>query len=121
MPLFQLGPTSFFIGKSDSGWFKARFEFAENHGTKGQLDNGAEVSLKLDSVTSRIGSDTTEFVLDPATGEKVHGKETRFLGATLGVVEPETMLGVKNVERNKLEAKTNELSGQTVEVSPTSA
>ena len=120
MPLFNVGPASLFFGKSDSGWFKARFEVAENHGTKGQLDNGAEFSIKLDSVTSRIGSDTTDYVLDPATGEKVHGKETRFLGATLGVVEAETILGIRNVERNKLEAKVEKLSATTVEaeVSP---
>ena len=116
MPHFNLGPASFFIGKTDSGWFNAHAQFSEHHGTKGQLDNGVQVSIKLDSATSRIGSDSTEFVIDPATGEKVFGKETRFLGATLGSVDAETMLGIRNVQRNKLEAQVQKLSTTAVEV-----
>ena len=114
--MLNAGPFSLHIGKSKSGWFTTGFSFTENHDTKGALENGAKFSVKLDSVTSRIGSDTEKFILDPATGEKIHGKETRLFGAQLGVVEAETMLGVKNVERNKAHAKVEQLSATTVEV-----
>ena len=103
MPLLKAGPFSMFIGKSPTGWFSTRLEFAENHDTNAQLDNGLELSIKLDSVTARIGSDsTTEFVIDPATGEKVWAKETRLFGETLGHVSAET---VRAVNDHKAEVK----------------
>jgi hypothetical protein len=103
MPLLKAGPFSMFIGKSPSGWFSTRLEFAENHDTNAQLDNGLELSIKLDSVTARIGADsTTEYVIDPTTGEHVWAKETKLFGETLGHVPAETIAAV-NTHKTEVE------------------
>lgn len=108
MPSFKVGPFSMFVGKTQSGWFSTSLQFAENYDTAAQLDNGVELNIKLDSVTARIGQDsTTEFVLDPATGEKVFAKETKLFGETLGSVSPVTMRAIKVHQETIAKHKAN--------------
>ena len=121
MPLLKAGPFSMFIGKSPSGWFSTRLEFAENHDTNAQLDNGVELNIKLDSVTARLGSDsTTEYVIDPATGEKVWAKETKLFGETLGHVSAETVQSVRTHQEEVKRFKENR-KAPAVEVTATAA
>ena len=121
MPLLKAGPFSMFIGKSPTGWFSTRLEFAENHGTNAQLDNGVEMSVKLDSVTARIGGDsTTEYVIDPATQEKVFAKETKLFGETLGSVSAETVLANK-VHQAELKRFKENRKAPAVDVTATPA
>jgi hypothetical protein len=101
--MLSLGPISLFVGKNQStGWFSTRFTFTENHDTQAALENGVDLSIKLDSVTARIGGDsTTEYVIDPATGEKVFAKETKLFGEQLGSVSAETVLA-NNVHKEEV-------------------
>ena len=120
--MLNFGPMSFYIGRNQStGWFSTRFTFTENHDTQAALENGIDLRCKLASVTARIGGDsTTQYVIDPATGEKVWAKETKLFGETLGHVSAETVQSVRTHQEEVKRFKENR-KAPAVQVTATAA